>query len=160
MRSSSIRRFALLAAVAIALCGCGGESGLSADGLAQRANAICARYQPIYRKGAAAHTGIAIVRYLDRTLPAADREERELRALRARRNEAAKVQRLLDQVRASKRTLVQLRSATAAHDAAAATKVWRRLAVVPREVVHPGLSGGWGCRSHQLQRRAPDEVAR
>ena len=66
MRSSSIRRFALLAAVAIALCGCGGESGLSADGLAQRPNAICARYQPIYRKGAAAHTGIAIVRLISR----------------------------------------------------------------------------------------------
>jgi sugar phosphate permease len=35
-----------------------------------------------------------------------------------------------------------------------------RLGVVPKHVVHPGLSGGWGCRSHQLQRRAPDEVAR
>jgi hypothetical protein len=143
MRSSSIRRFALLAAVATALCGCGGESGLSADVLAQRANAICARYQPIYRKGAAAHTRIAIVRYLDRTLPAADREERELRGLRARRNEAAKVQRLLDHVRASKRTLVQLRNATAAHDAAAATKVWRRLAVENRLTTKEAQALGW-----------------
>ena len=25
------------------------------------------------------------------------------------------------------------------------------LAVVPKDVVHPGLLGGWGCRSHQLQ---------
>jgi hypothetical protein len=143
MRSSSIRRFALLAAVATALCGCGGESGLSADELAQRANAICARYQPIYRNGAAAHTRIAIVRYLDRTLPAADREERELRALRPRRNEATKVQRLLDHVRASKRTLVQLRNATAAHDAAAATKVWRRLAVENRLTTKEARALGW-----------------
>jgi nicotinate dehydrogenase subunit B len=35
-----------------------------------------------------------------------------------------------------------------------------RLAVVPKLVGHPGLPGGWGCRSHQLQRGAPDEVAR
>ncbi len=34
------------------------------------------------------------------------------------------------------------------------------LVVVPKDVVHPGLPGGWGCRSHQLQRRAPDEAAR
>src|SRR6266540_3625370 len=27
----------------------------------------------------------------------------------------------------------------------------RALAVVPKEVVHPGLPGGWRCRSHQLQ---------
>jgi hypothetical protein len=143
MRSPSIRRFALLAAVATALCGCGGESGLSADGLAQRANAICARYQPIYRKGAGAHTRRAIIRYLDRTLPAADREERELRALRPRRNEAAKVQRLLEHVRASKRTLVQLRNATAAHDAATATKVWRRLAVENRLTTKEARALGW-----------------
>ena len=143
MRSSSIRRFALLAAVATALGGCGGETGLSADELAQRANSICARYQPIYRKGAGAHTRIAIVRYLDRTLPAADREERELRALRPRRNEAAKVQRLLDHVRASKRTLTQLRDATAAHDAAAATKVWRRLAVENRLTTKEARALGW-----------------
>jgi hypothetical protein len=143
LRGSSIRRFALLAAVATALGGCGGESGLSADELAQRANAICARYQPIYRKGAAAHTRAAIVRYLDRTLPAAEREERELRALRSRRNEAAKVQRLLVHVRASKRTLVQLRSATAAHDAAAATKVWRRLAVENRLTTKEARALGW-----------------
>jgi hypothetical protein len=143
LRGSSIRRFALLAAVATALGGCGGESGLSADELAQRANAICARYQPIYRKGAAAHTRAAIVRYLDRTLPAAEREERELRALRPRRNEAAKVQRLLVHVRASKRTLVQLRNATAAHDAAAATKVWRRLAVENRLTTKEARALGW-----------------
>ena len=143
MRSASIRRFALLAAVVTALCGCGGESGLSADELAQSANAICARYQPIYRKGAGAHTRIAIVRYLDRTLPTADREERQLRALRPRRNEAAKVQRLLDHVQASKRTLVQLRNATAAHDAAAATKVWRRLAIENRLTTKEARALGW-----------------
>jgi len=143
MRCSSIRRFVVLAAVATALCGCGGESGLSADELAQRANAICARYQPIYRRGADAHTRTAIVRYLDRTLPAADREERELRALRSRQNEADKVQRLLDHVRASKRTLVQLRNATAAHDAAAATKVWRRLAVENRLTTKEARALGW-----------------
>jgi hypothetical protein len=143
MRSSSIRRFVLLAAVATALGGCGGETGLSADGLARRANAICARYQPIYRKGAGAHTRAAIVRYLDRTLPAADREERELRALRPRRNEAAKVQRLLDHVRASKRTLVQLRNARAAHNAAAATKVWRRLAGENRLTTKEARALGW-----------------
>src|SRR4051794_15969808 len=33
------------------------------------------------------------------------------------------------------------------------------LGVVPKDVVHPGLPGGWRCRSHQLQRRAPDESA-
>ena len=27
----------------------------------------------------------------------------------------------------------------------------RELGVVPRHVVHPGLLGGWGCRSHQSQ---------
>ena len=149
MHSSSIRRFALLAAVATAVCGCGGETGLSADKLAQRANAVCARYQPIYRKGAGAHTRIAIVRYLDRTLPAADREERELRALRPRRNEAAKVQRLLDHVRASKRTLVQLRNATAAHDAAAATKVWRRLAVEKR--LTTSTTGAFSLAGHSTK---------
>ena len=143
MRSSGIRRFALLAAVATAFSGCGGESGLSAADLTQRANAICARYQPLYRRGANAHTRIAIVRYLNRTLPAADREERELRALRPRRNEAAKVQRLLDYVRASKRTLVQLRNATVAHDDATAIRVGRRLAVLTRRTTKEAQALGW-----------------
>jgi hypothetical protein len=67
----------------------------------------------------------------------------KLRALRPRRNEAGKVQRLLDHVRASKRTLVQLRSATAAHDAAAATKVWRRLAVENRVTTKEARALGW-----------------
>jgi hypothetical protein len=34
------------------------------------------------------------------------------------------------------------------------------LIVVPKDVVHPGLLGGWGCRSHQSQGGDPDEVAR
>jgi hypothetical protein len=34
------------------------------------------------------------------------------------------------------------------------------LGVVPKDVVHPGSSGGWRCRSHQSQRRSPDESAR
>jgi hypothetical protein len=34
------------------------------------------------------------------------------------------------------------------------------LAVVPKHVVHPGLLGGWGCRSHQHQGEDPDEDSR
>jgi hypothetical protein len=143
MRSSSIRRFVLLAAVATASSGCGDESGLSGAELAQRANAICARYKPLYRADANTQTRVAILRDMDRTRLASAREERELRALRPRRNEAGKVQRLLDHVRASKRTLVQLRSATAAHDATAATKVWRRLAVENRVTTKEARALGW-----------------
>jgi hypothetical protein len=143
MRSSRIRRFALLAAGATALSGCGAESGLSTAELAQRANAICAHYQPLYRAAAKAQTPIAIVRALDRTLPAAAREERELRALRPRRNRAPQVQRLLDHVRAADRMLVQLRNATAARDDATAIKVGRRLAVLTRRTTKEARTLGW-----------------
>jgi PKD repeat protein len=34
------------------------------------------------------------------------------------------------------------------------------LALVPRHVVHPGLLGGWGCPSHPVPRRTPDEASR
>ena len=34
------------------------------------------------------------------------------------------------------------------------------LAVVPRHVVHPGLLGGWWCRSQPDPRRSPDEAPR
>jgi len=34
------------------------------------------------------------------------------------------------------------------------------LAVVPNNVVHPGLLEGWGCRSHHPTRRTPDEDPR
>jgi hypothetical protein len=37
---------------------------------------------------------------------------------------------------------------------------FRALDVVPRHVVHPGLLGGWGCRSHPDPRRSPDEAPR
>src|SRR3954469_23740506 len=36
----------------------------------------------------------------------------------------------------------------------------RALAVVPEEVVHPGLLGGWWLSRPPVPRRAPDEVAR
>jgi hypothetical protein len=143
MRSSSIRRFVPLAAIATALCGCGSESGLSADELAQRANAICAKYQPLYRTITNAHAGAAIVRYLDRTRPASLREERELRALRPSRNEATKVQRLLDHVRAANRTLVQLRNAWATHDYATDAKIGRRLKVEIRRTTKEARALGW-----------------
>jgi hypothetical protein len=143
VRSSSVRRFALLAAVATAFCGCGGESGLPADELAQRADAICARYQPLYATITKAQTGPAIVRYLDRTRPASLREERELRALRPRRNEAPKVQRLLDHVRAADRTLVQLRNAWATHDYATGVKIGRRLKVEIRRTTKEARALGW-----------------
>jgi type II secretory pathway component PulM len=133
----------VLAGVAAALCGCGASS-LSADELARRANAICARYQHVYRGGGAAlHTRTAVVRYLDRTIPAAAREERELRALHPRRNEAAKVQRLLDHVRAARRILVQLRNADAVHDDATAVKVGRRLGVETRRTTKEARALGW-----------------
>ena len=35
-----------------------------------------------------------------------------------------------------------------------------RLGVAPKNVVHPGLLGGWGCRDPQTQGVAPDEPAR
>jgi hypothetical protein len=143
MRRSSIGRFALLAAVAVAPCGCGGESGLSADELAQRANAICARYQPLYRTVTNAQTGAAIVRYLDRTRLASLREERELRALRPRRNEAPKVQRLLDHVRAADHVLIQLRNAWATHDYAAGVKIGRGLRVEIRRTTKEARALGW-----------------
>jgi len=34
------------------------------------------------------------------------------------------------------------------------------LVVEPDHVVHPGLLGGWGCRSHPDPRRSPDEAPR
>jgi hypothetical protein len=143
MRSSSISQFALLAAFVTALLGCGGQSGLSADELAQRANAICARYQPLYRNITNAHTAAAIVRYLDRTRPASLREERELRALQPRRNDARKVQRLLDHVRAADRTLVQLRNAWAMHDYITGVKIGPRLKVEIRRTTEEARALGW-----------------
>lgn len=143
LHGSIIRRFALLAAVATPLCGCGGESGLSSDELAQRANAICARYQPLYRTITRAHTDGAIVRYLDRTRPAALREERELRLLRPRWNEAPKVRRLLGHVRAADRILVELRNAWATHDYAAGVKIGRRLKVQVRRSTKEARALGW-----------------
>jgi hypothetical protein len=143
MRSSSNCRFALLAAVATASSGCGAESGLSAAELAHRANAICARYQPLYRAAAKAQTRIAVIRSLDRTLPASAREERELRALQPRRNEASKVQRLVDHIRAANRMFVQLRNATAARDDATAIRVGRRLAVLIGGTTKEARALGW-----------------
>jgi len=44
---------------------------------------------------------------------------------------------------------------------AAWLKLRNDLAVVPDHVVHPGLLGGWGCRSHPVPtRRTPDEAPR
>jgi hypothetical protein len=64
LRGLFFRRFALLAGLVTALVGCGGDSALSADELAQRANAICASYQPLYRTITNVETGAAVVRYL------------------------------------------------------------------------------------------------
>src|SRR5215203_933016 len=36
----------------------------------------------------------------------------------------------------------------------------RPLGVVPHHVVHPGLLGGWGCLSHPVPRRTPNEAPR
>jgi four helix bundle protein len=36
----------------------------------------------------------------------------------------------------------------------------KRLGVVPKHVVHPGLLGGWGCRKATSPRRTPDEAPR
>jgi hypothetical protein len=147
-RRSSFRRFGLLAGVATALCGCGSESGLSADELARRANAICARYQPLYGTVDNVHTGAAVVRYLDRTRPASLREARELRALRPRPSEVPKVTRLLDHVRAARRTLVQLRNAWATHDYATGVKIGRRLKVEFRRTAGEARALGWSvCAS-------------
>ena len=143
MRSLSIRRFAFFAGAATAFSGCGAESGLSSTALAQRANAICARYQPLYRAGANAQTRVATVRYLDRTMPAAAREERELRALRPRRNEAPRVQRLLDHVREAHHLEAQLRNATAAHDDTTAITVGRRVAILTRRTTKEARALGW-----------------
>jgi hypothetical protein len=134
---------ALLAGVATAFSGCGGESALSAAKLAQRANAICASYRPLYRTITTDQTDAAVVRYLDRTRPAALREERELGALRPRRSEAPKVQRLLDHVRAANRMLVQLRNAWAAHDHATAVKIGRKLSVETRLTTPEARALGW-----------------
>jgi hypothetical protein len=143
MRSSSIRRFVLLAAVATASSGCGDESGLSGAELAQRANAICARYKPLYRADANTQTRVAILRDMDRTRLASAREERELRALRPRRSDAPKVQRLLDHVHAAIRLLVQLRSASAVHDDATAIRIGRRLAVLTRLTTKEARALSW-----------------
>ncbi len=143
LRGSFFPRFALLAGLVAALVGCGGESAPSADELARRANAICASYQPLYRTITNVETGAAVVRYLDRTRPAAIREERELRALRPRRNEALKVQRLLDHVHAASRTLVQLRNAWAAHDYSTAARIGRRLSVQIRMTTKEARARGW-----------------
>jgi hypothetical protein len=143
MRSSSIRRFVFLAGVATAFSGCGAESGLSSAELAQRANAICARYKPLYHAGANAQTRSATVRYLDRTMPASAREERELRALRPRRNVAPKVRRLLDHVREAIDLEAQLRNATAAHDDTSAIKVGRRVAALTRRTTKEARALGW-----------------
>src|SRR5260221_11668988 len=86
----TIRRFAVLGGVGVALCGCGGSS-LSADEVARRGNAICGRYQLVYRGGGSLlKTNSSVVRDLDRPIPAAAREESELRALHPSHNEAAK----------------------------------------------------------------------
>jgi hypothetical protein len=37
---------------------------------------------------------------------------------------------------------------------------FRRLAVVPEDVVHPGLLGGWVVSKPPVPRRTPDEIAR
>src|SRR5439155_25929520 len=93
-------------------------------------------------------TSSALVRYLDRTRPAAIREERYLRALQPRRNEALKVQRLLDHVHAANRTLVQLRNAWAAHDYATATRIGRRLSLQIRMTTKEARALGWSvCAS-------------
>ncbi len=139
----NIRRFAVLGGVGVALCGCGGSS-LSADGLARRANAICGRYQLVYRGGGSLlKTNSAVVRYLDRTIPAAAREERELRALHPSQNEAAKVRSLLDRVRAGRRILIQLRNAEAGHDDTAAARLGRRLGVETRRTTKEARALHW-----------------
>jgi hypothetical protein len=143
MRTLSIRRFAFFAGAVTVFSGCGAESRLSSTELAQRANAICARYQSLYRSGANAQTRVATVRYLDRTMPAAAREERELRALRPRRNEAPRVQRLLDDVRVANRLEAQLRNALAAHDDTAAIRVLRRIAASTRRTTKEARALGW-----------------
>ena len=143
LRSLSFCQLALLAGIATVFSGCGGESGLSAGELAQRANRICASYRPLYRTITNAHTGAAIVRYLDRTRPASLREERELRALRPRRNEAPRVRRLLDHVHAANRMLVQFRDALAAHDHATTVKIGRGLGVEVRLTTKEARALGW-----------------
>src|SRR5919201_1959051 len=140
--SQKIRRFVLLAGVATTLCGCG-SSGLSADELAKRANAICTRYEAAYRPGSNPATVKAFIRYVDRTRPIAAEQEGELRALRPRPEEAAKVRRLLDDVHAGNRVYVQLRNAFAAHPDTLPVKLVRRLRVVRRRSTQEARALGW-----------------
>jgi hypothetical protein len=142
-RRSGFHQFALLAGVVMLFSGCGGESGLSASELAERANRICARYKPLYGTVTNAHTDAAVVRYLDRTRPASLREQRELRALRPRQNDVPPVQRLVDHVRVANRMLDQLRNALAAHDHATAVKLVRRLGVETRLTTKEARALGW-----------------
>jgi hypothetical protein len=139
----SIRGFGLFAGVAIALGGCGGSSRLSADELAKRADAICARYQAAYRRGSSPTTVKAFIRYVDRTRPIAAREERELRALQPGPSEVAKVRRLLDDVRTANQIYLGLRNAFVAHPDVVPADLARRLRVVTRRNTEQARALGW-----------------
>jgi hypothetical protein len=141
---TALRRGVALAAVSgLVIAGCGAKPTLSADKLAQRANAICARYRVAYRGGQSLKTRADVLRYLDRNAPLQRREERELAALHPTKTQRVAVRRLLDDVHQAGRLLLSLRHAVAASDGDRQVEIIRRLGEQGRRTTKEARALGW-----------------
>jgi hypothetical protein len=137
------RGIALVAAGCLVLAGCDAKPTLSADELAHRANAICARYRVAYRGGRSLKTRAQVLRYLGRTEPAQRREEGELRALHPSKEQRPAVQRLLDDVHKAGGLLIDLRVAVASRDGNRQVEIIRRLGIQARRTTKEARALGW-----------------
>jgi hypothetical protein len=137
------RRVALVAVSGLVLAGCGDKATLSPDELAQRANAICARYRVAYRGGRSLETRTEVLRYLDRMEPVQRREERELRALHPSKEQRPAVRRLLEDVHVAGGLLVDLRIAVGSRDGNRQVEIIRRLGIQGRRTTREARALGW-----------------
>jgi hypothetical protein len=128
---------------AVVCAGCGGKTTLSANEVAHRANAICARYKVVYRGGLSPKSNADVLRYLDRTKPFQKREEGELRALQVPKEQRPAVERLLDLAHHGQDLLNNLRAATAAHDGNRQIELLHRLGINSRRAIKEARALGW-----------------
>jgi hypothetical protein len=112
----AVTALALLAVLAPG-CGSGGEKRLSREGYAQRADAVCRRYNAATRGLGSPQSMPALAKVAARSLPHLDRAIRDLDALRPPKDEEITARAWLRQLRLLRGDVVRIRDRARANDA-------------------------------------------